>query len=537
MPQFTREGNDLVFALGTLTYLVHRFEPKPDGIRATISVRNGAALLHKDSLGLWSAKRRTEFAGRCHGVQVNEVTAHLCQIEEELRADLSRQERGKEQKILRAQTDLRGMDTSLLKIHAAQAELTSSNYSHDLLELSLADAISLPISEDDGSALVWLMAVGPPSSDKTETVLTVTDLPTVYRLDTLTENAFISGYVNPDGSEPKDLLAELGGKCLLVKDYTTLFSLREETVKKILGDLQSIYDGEFTKFMGTRGRVSHRARFSQVGCITPLALSVHHRYMAMIGGRFLFYRVLPLSEAERTEGFEIAWEQKGRRAKVSELRHLVSAYAYQLFQNPPPLEAETPQQQEQVNCLASLLAKGRSVVRSGKREFENLEGKMVSYYEMDEIQTEEPWRAFQQLRNLGRALARVHRRPRITDHELELLRRVVLSSMPVDRAEVLALFRERKHLTSDGGLTRKACQHGIGKSYGRAKQLLTELTAIRLLQPEKVEAKNVKEEYVYFPVTPFEGLIQKPLETLDHILNLGSEAITQNSPEAQAYVS
>ena len=59
----------------------------------------------------------------------------------------------------------------LFQIHGLQEELTSSPYSHDILELALATATSLPVFEQDESGLVWMLIVGRPASDKTQTVL------------------------------------------------------------------------------------------------------------------------------------------------------------------------------------------------------------------------------------------------------------------------------------------------------------------------------------------------------------------------------
>jgi hypothetical protein len=127
---------------------------------------------------------------------------------------------------------------TLMDVHAAQQEITSSPYSGDYLELALATVLSLRFAERDG-ALIWLLGVGAPSSDKTESVLGLRQMPQTYLLDSLTENSFISGYVNADGTPATDLLGELTGKCLLIKDLTTLFSLKEDILKRVLGDLQS----------------------------------------------------------------------------------------------------------------------------------------------------------------------------------------------------------------------------------------------------------------------------------------------------------
>ena len=137
----------------------------------------------------------------------------------------------------------------LREIHQLQSAVTSSPSSHDVIELALATATSLPISKLDGTALVWLIVAGAPSSDKTATVLTLKNAPNIFHLDTMTEHSFVSGFIDPkSGEHAKDLLDELNGKCLVIKDMTSLFSQRDNKVKQILGDLQSIYDGQFIKF-------------------------------------------------------------------------------------------------------------------------------------------------------------------------------------------------------------------------------------------------------------------------------------------------
>jgi hypothetical protein len=38
--------------------------------------------------------------------------------------------------------------------------------------------------------------------------------------------------------------------CLILKELTTLFSLREERIRKLLGELQGVFDGELVKESG-----------------------------------------------------------------------------------------------------------------------------------------------------------------------------------------------------------------------------------------------------------------------------------------------
>ena len=98
---------------------------------------------------------------------------------------------------------------------------------------------------------------------------------------------------------------------------------------------------------------------------------------------------------------------------------------------------------------------------------------------------------------------------------MELLRRVVLSTMPVDRASVLALYQDSDKLSVDGTLTVKLCAAGIEKKQGRARQLLTELTHLKILKYFRG-----KDAHEYRPIPIFSELITKPAEPLDHILDL-----------------
>ncbi len=411
--------------------------------------------------------------------------------------------------------------TDLLEIHAKLTDVSSA--SHDIIEFVIAVAISLKVSLKYGLSLLWLLLVGPPSSDKTGSVTTIRDVPFVFHLDTLTENSFISGFVFEDGSVVKDLLAELDKKCFVVKDYTTLFSLKSDTIKKILGDMCAIYDKSFSKFMGTRGRVHYESVFSHLGCITPVALASHQIYMNMIGARFLFYRILPLTTSQLTEGYEIAWSGCERNDNLKQLKDCVSAYVWQLQENIPDLKPETAQQKITLNNLAELLRHGRAVIRTERRTGENTDGKKFSYYEVAETQVEEPWRALQQIQVLTRSLAIAHKRNCLTDHEIELARRVVMSSMPVDRAEVLCLFQHEEVRKQGYKLGRKLCAQFIGKDYNQALRILTELKSIGLLD----EVKEGK-EWVYHPKAEFKELVIKPMDHLDHVADLMD--VTQNFP-------
>jgi predicted transcriptional regulator len=410
-------------------------------------------------------------------------------------------------------TELNPIAQRLLRIHALQDELTSSPYSHDIIELAIATVISLPISQQDETALVWLLIVGPPSSDKTSSVLLLKTASGIYYVDSVTENFLASGYRDQKGNRAPDLLKELDGKCLFIKELSTVFSMKSEKVRKFLGDLQAIFDREYHKLTGTLGKVGGQAAFSIVACVTPSALVEHHEYMAKIGSRFLMYQVPQLTEEERQTGLEILWdESETRKQRLGELRELVAAHAKDLMDSPTALEPETREQRQIINRLAELMAHGRTVLR-GQQLVDPDTGEKK--YEPEMVQREEPFRVQQQLRTLARALARVHVRSRITDHELELVRRVALGSLAADRARVLALVPDHPQ-----GLTVETCATGIGKGKGRARQLLNELALVGLLAKRPRESTGGRPETVYQPAPKFADLLTRPFKPLDHLLDL-----------------
>lgn len=413
----------------------------------------------------------------------------------------------------------------LAAIHQTLGLLTSSPYSHDVLELALATATSLPLHGTEHPAPVWLLIAGAPSSGKTEAVLLLKEAQTVKYLDAMTENSFVSGYVDPKGGTgPKQqLLPELDGKCLVIKDLTTVFSMREDRVKKILGDFQSIYDGEYAKATGTLGLQSYRSTFAMMACITPLALRKHHNYMSMVGGRFLVIRLLPLSDEEREAGFDRAWDETARRQDLPKLRTLLLEHVSKLLTEPVSLESESGEQRERLNRLALLLARGRGVILTERVQDLNEDtGQERHSYEIADVQIEEPYRALEQLRTLGRALARIHGRTKMTDHEIELLRRVVLSSVTPVRGEALAVFGKYP-----SGLTSKVLAGELSRSDTGAYRLLRELTALKLLVEDRVSTG-----WVYKPISELSDLISRGVKVLNHAEDLEEiRSHSQNSPQ------
>jgi len=362
------------------------------------------------------------------------------------------------------------------------------------------------------------MIVGPPSDGKTATVLLLKTAQGVYCVDTVTENFLASGYRDEKtGKSAPNLFKELDGKCVVIKEFGTVLSLRADKVRKFLGDLQAIYDREYSKATGTVGTIRGKAAFSIVACVTPATLQDHQQYMARIGPRFLTYRAPDLTEAEEDEGLEMFWEARHetRKKVLEELRQLVAEHLHECINRPLNPSPETPDQKKFIDRLAKLVACGRTDVRLQKIH-DDVTGR--DRYDPETSQSERPFRVQKQLRNLGRALALVHGRDRMTEHELELLRRVALSSLPADRAAVLALFPDHHE-----GLTAGACGAAIQKSDDRARQILEELVLIKLLVRRSGTSLGGAPSYVYAPVPRIADFLTIAFKPLDHVVDLAGD--------------
>jgi hypothetical protein len=360
-------------------------------------------------------------------------------------------------------------------IHTLQSELTSSPYSHDILELALAAVTSFNLSSQ--ALLPWLLIVGVPSSDKTNTIAALRNASNTLFVDSLTENAIASGFVGDAGNAKRqDLLSRIKDGCLVVKDLTTIFSMRQDKINKILDDLQSVSDGDYEKISGVGGGVQWKGHLAFLGCITPTALAEHQHYLSKIGSRFLLYNVPQQTEDQHREGFEFQRQREEKAATLAKFRQLVRVHAAEVIKADAKIKPETDQQNRVVEDLAKLVARGRAAAYWPKVEWSETE-------ELASMQVEESNRLYDQLRILSHALARVHGRDEITEHELQLLRRVSLSTTPVPRARVLEALR-------DGEVSRQELPDKTGLGKRRTWRALDELEYVKLVQVRKSKSSK-----------------------------------------------
>ncbi len=330
--------------------------------------------------------------------------------------------------------------------------------------------------------MLWLLLVGSPSSGKTDLVKLIKNNKDVISLDSLTQNSFITGERSTKKEKTYDLLPLLNNKCLVIKDWTSLFSLDEKATKKIIGDWVNSYDKSLSKFSSRRGNITYESEFSHVGCITPATLNKHTQYLNMIGPRFLHFIIPNLTTDQENQSFDAIFSNEDRSIKEKEAGSLVSAYLDYLNQSDINGIKDLSKGAERFLKVASrFMAKARGIVVIQSSSFKDDQGKDITYYEALDTQIEQPWRAVQQLIALSKYLALVANKNEVGAEELSLTKEIVLSSMPADRANALKVLRN----TENQEITSKELSDGSGKSFKTSGRLLEELSSLGILKKLK----------------------------------------------------
>jgi hypothetical protein len=163
----------------------------------------------------------------------------------------------------------------------ARYEITDDNFIDYILALAIANKF-----RDEP---LWGFLIGPPSSLKTQLLLPLRTCPWVYFISTLTSQTLASGWHDKRGRNCS-LLHRIGGKVLVIKDFTTVLQLRAENRAEIFGSLRDIHDGFHVKEYGTGIPVVWEGKIGLIAAVTP-EIERHTALNQSLGERFLSYRM------------------------------------------------------------------------------------------------------------------------------------------------------------------------------------------------------------------------------------------------------
>lgn len=174
---------------------------------------------------------------------------------------------------------------------------------------------------------VWPLIVGSPGSGKTEIIGSISSQPDVYPAATLTEASLLSGTsVKERAANAKGgLLRQIGDFGIIVcKDFGSVLSMNRDGRATVLAALREVYDGEWTRHVGTSGgqTLAWKGKVGLIAGCTP-TIDSHTAVMGSMGERFVLYRVVT-NEGDDLEQARRALSRSGDRAMRKALSDAVA---------------------------------------------------------------------------------------------------------------------------------------------------------------------------------------------------------------------
>jgi hypothetical protein len=297
-----------------------------------------------------------------------------------------------------------------------------------------------------------------------------------YRSDGFTTAAFVSQAANvPQEKLGKvDLLPRIKDKVLLTPELATTFRGKDDDLTKRFSVLTQVLDGQGRQIDGgTHGRrgYSGEHRFAWLGGTTPFPKRVW-QIMGQLGSR-LFFLLLD-AEGRDVTVTDLLGSSKGLSytERLARCKKAVHAFVKELFRVNGGIRgvtwdpgADPPLVLEWVARLALVLVAMRSA-----RGNEGADSPVVR---------ENPHRAHSVLTALARGHALISGRRALTPHDLPMIARVVVSSMPPEGA---AVFRALVNLQGKP-ITVEDARAALGvKSKDKARDVLRELDRLGVME-------------------------------------------------------
>lgn len=321
----------------------------------------------------------------------------------------------------------------------------------------------------DGLPL-WGGLVAPSGDAKSAILMSLQDSDTdlkgrfVFR-SSITEHTLISGLKAEDahkGEEPS-LLPKLHNKILVMKDFTVVIGMKAAIRNAVLGQLRDCFDGSFAQSYGTGESKSFNAKFGVLIGVTGMIEDVWASQNGL-GERFIYCRDMPTAaeeiqkmEAAQRHTENAAERDKSLRKASFAVTHLPVKRGIQV----PWIESK------RLVALARFVARARSQVkRRGK-----------STIMLRPPEAEMGTRLVQQIELLGKGLCSVREQDTWDADITEFCCRVVPSSVPLARWQVLMAMGVRTGNTTTQMIGIKA-----GMNEDTAKWACEELEALQLLR-------------------------------------------------------
>jgi hypothetical protein len=217
---------------------------------------------------------------------------------------------------------------------------------------------------------VWLGLIAPPSSAKSELLNSISELPNVVDADTVSPAGLLSGTPKKqhDKGARGGLLRQIGSFGILtIKDFGSVLSMHAETRAETLAALRKIYDGSWTRHLGSAGgkTLTWQGKVAIIFASTE-AFDAHHAVIASMGDRFLLSRLKPVTGKKQ---FACALRHTG--ASIHDMRKELAAAVGQLFASRRPEASSIDVQETEV--IGKVIAKAVRLRGAVQRDYRSRE--------------------------------------------------------------------------------------------------------------------------------------------------------------------
>ncbi len=269
---------------------------------------------------------------------------------------------------------------------------------------------------------IWLIIIAPPSNTKTELLRAFDGHKNAFFLSNLTPSTLVSGKTSKK-SEPS-LLPKLNDKMVIIKDFTTILSMRSENRQEILAQLRETYDGQYSKSFGTGKTFDWTGKFGLIAACTPVYDS-HYSVIGSMGERFVLYR------SENMSGVKMGLQAQKIVGQEDKMRAEIKKAIHKFINQFNSLKNVEFNKNEEVNnmviSLACFCAYARCPVERDRYT------QAVKYDPMPEGTP----RLVKQFMQLGMGLALIHGKNSIDTEIYETIKKIGRDLMPAHRLKIL----------------------------------------------------------------------------------------------------
>lgn len=285
---------------------------------------------------------------------------------------------------------------------------------------------------------VWMFAVAPPSSGKTEALMPLRGVG-AHIISSVTPQTFISGWSwrksgqQATGGQDASLLNRIGTGVIVCKDFSQVLAMPKKTKAPVLADLRDIYDGHIAKEYGTGERKEWEGRITLIAGVTQ-DIDLEYAVYQTLGERFVQVRW------RRPGGVKAALAAMKHRS-VQSTRNLLNAAVGKLLK--PIFSSSQTSPSLSDRALRRIANLAEFTVRARTNVPRDAYSREIQFMPEPEASP----RLAQQFVQLARGSALLDRRADVNDADVAVVERVAFDSIRADRWAILDALRSKDVLS------------------------------------------------------------------------------------------